>query len=288
MIKNLFILIILASSLPVSAQDNYKLLEPDLWGNFATNGSITFVNFIERAYAIFLSFCIVAAFVLIIWHGLNYMVSNVPFVKTQSKGRMWTAIQGLILALTAYLLLYTINPNLVNLNLNLDQIVIENNTPGGGTDGGGTELPNDNDPINGGPGEVLTTSVPQSPNCHNNPIPAECASLRDQGVTVADWNGTNGPGRTDRARQEVVQATKWVQQKLREEKNLNTHVTAAHTNNVGHSSGSKHYQGIAVDLQPSNSSERTSANLSLIASYCRRAGFTYTKIEGSHTHCDAR
>lgn len=197
MVKKISILIILVSSLPVYAQDNYKLLEPDLWGSFASNGSITFVNFIERSYAIFLSLCIIAAFVLIIWHGLNYMVSNVPLVKATSKGRMWTAIQGLVLALTAYLLLYTINPNLVNLNLNFDEIIIRNANPtypgGGPSNGGGT--PNQPPGTDGCPTCVKMSDynipIQGSNACGKPPLPSsECTIDPNTAEKLAGLNQT--------------------------------------------------------------------------------------------------
>src|SRR3989344_614376 len=54
--------------------------------------------------------------------GLQYILSEIPGVKTSAKERITEAMVGLILALAAYLILYTINPDLVNLDLELDQI----------------------------------------------------------------------------------------------------------------------------------------------------------------------
>ena len=69
-----------------------------------------FLNFI-------LSFAIgLAAVVLvirIILDGYGYMISDVPFVKTKLKGRFLDAMVGLVVALSAYLILNTISPRLV-------------------------------------------------------------------------------------------------------------------------------------------------------------------------------
>ena len=59
---------------------------------------------------------------IIVVSGLQYIISEVPGVKTESKGRITNALVGLVLALSAWLILYTINPDLVNLNLKLEQI----------------------------------------------------------------------------------------------------------------------------------------------------------------------
>ncbi len=59
---------------------------------------------------------------IIVVSGLQYIISEVPGVKTGAKGRITEALVGLVLALSAYLILYTINPDLVNLNLELKQL----------------------------------------------------------------------------------------------------------------------------------------------------------------------
>src|SRR6185295_2515146 len=46
--------------------------------------------------------------------GVMYMVSDIVNVKSRARERMWAAMWGLILIVVAYLILYTINPQLVN------------------------------------------------------------------------------------------------------------------------------------------------------------------------------
>jgi hypothetical protein len=112
-------------------------------------------------------------------------------------------------------------------------------------------------------------------------------SLRSLGVVVANWNGTNGPGRTDLAHPTVAQATLRMQN---DGKAINGgrplfQVTAAYTRNVGHSNGSQHYVGSAVDLQPING-----GTYDQIIRLCRNAGFTFVNDErtANHIHCDMR
>ena len=59
---------------------------------------------------------------IIVVSGLQYILSEVPGIKTSAKNRISEALIGLILALAAYLILYTINPDLVNLNLQVESV----------------------------------------------------------------------------------------------------------------------------------------------------------------------
>lgn len=109
-------------------------------------------------------------------------------------------------------------------------------------------------------------------------------SLRSSGVQVAEWYGINGPNRTDLAHPQVVAAAKQMQlwSEQRYGKRI-FQITAAYTEGVGHSNGSKHYQGIALDFDEING-----GTLSQIASLARQAGFTYVLNEGNHIHADMR
>ena len=109
-------------------------------------------------------------------------------------------------------------------------------------------------------------------------------SLSAAGINVANWEGINGPGRTDKAAPQVVSAVKWIQdqgQTLYGKQIFQ--VTAAYANNVGHSANSMHYKGVAVDLQAINGITNTQ-----IAALARQAGFTYVLDEGNHVHMDMR
>ena len=56
---------------------------------------------------------------MIIWGGIQYITSELPGVKGEGKKRISDAILGLLVALGAWLLLYTINPSLINTNVNI-------------------------------------------------------------------------------------------------------------------------------------------------------------------------
>ena len=135
-----------------------------------------------------------------------------------------------------------------------------------------------------GPGSTINnggTSVPTVP-------PSNMTSLRAIGVKVASWSGTNGPGRTDLTHPTVAQTILRMQNqwKASHADKYPFQVTAAYTNSVGHSSGSQHYTGKAVDLQPVSGG----ASYDEIIKMCRSAGFTFVNDERAvhHIHCDMR
>jgi hypothetical protein len=74
---------------------------------------------------IFIGICAVLAVVMIVIGGLEYMTSELPGNKEHGKERITGAVFGLILALGAYALLYTINPNLLNSDLALPDATVQ-------------------------------------------------------------------------------------------------------------------------------------------------------------------
>ena len=60
----------------------------------------------------------------LMYEGYQYMVTDVPFLKASSKSGFFTALTGLLLALSSYVILNTINPKLVNESINVQQLSI--------------------------------------------------------------------------------------------------------------------------------------------------------------------
>lgn len=58
------------------------------------------------------------AVIMIIWGGVEYMTTEAFTGKSDAKDRITQALYGLLLALCSYLILYTINPQIVNLGAN--------------------------------------------------------------------------------------------------------------------------------------------------------------------------
>ncbi len=87
-------------------------------------------TFVEGFYVFALSIGGILAFGAVVYGGILYAISA-GNPGRQSEGKEWikSAIYGLLLLAGAYLILYTINPNLVNLNLpTLQQINIQSPT----------------------------------------------------------------------------------------------------------------------------------------------------------------
>jgi TRAP-type C4-dicarboxylate transport system permease small subunit len=68
---------------------------------------------------IFIGICAVLAVIMIVWGGIEYMTSELISGKDAGRERIRDAVFGLILALGAWLLLYTINPQLLNSEPNI-------------------------------------------------------------------------------------------------------------------------------------------------------------------------
>lgn len=53
------------------------------------------------------------AVLTIAYWGIRYILSGIPGIKSFGQERMWSALLGLLLALSAYLILDIINPNII-------------------------------------------------------------------------------------------------------------------------------------------------------------------------------
>lgn len=76
--------------------------------------SINLSDFISYAYKFMLALAVVLAVFMITVGGFEYMLSGAANTKSDALKKIQDAVWGLLLALVAYLLLYTIDPNLVS------------------------------------------------------------------------------------------------------------------------------------------------------------------------------
>mgnify|MGYP001586349386 CR=1 FL=1 len=100
-------------------------------------------EYFNKIYRLMVGVTGVLAVIMIVVGGLEYIASAAnPSAKESAKKRIWAAIGGLLLALSSYLILQTINPNLVNFNLNIEKKGLQQTggatggSAGGTTDGG--------------------------------------------------------------------------------------------------------------------------------------------------------
>ena len=89
--------------------------------------------FIANFYQFALMIGGILAFGVIVFGGIKYMASaGNPSGQTEGKEWIWGALTGLLLLAGAYLVLHTINPQLVNLNLpTLNAVPASNSTAAG-------------------------------------------------------------------------------------------------------------------------------------------------------------
>lgn len=121
--------LILAGS-ALAATDNetqvqgYTLLEPDVlgFGGGEEEAPADFLEYINLFYKTLLYVTIALAIIYIVIGGLKYMTSAAGSGKSEGKDTIVKAIQGLAIALLSYLILYTINPELVNWEITIPQL----------------------------------------------------------------------------------------------------------------------------------------------------------------------
>ena len=206
----------------------------------------------------------------ILYGGFMYTSAGVNAAQVnQAKGVIQNAFIGLVLGLSVFIILQTIDPNFLTGNCEIASI--------DSFSYGGVNLGSDGSFVGG-------ESVAGNPACEG------CVSVKEAGGTVANWSGITGPGRTDKAMPQVVNAYLQVERQMKSKHNIDIMLTSAYSAaSVGnHSPNSMHYQGLAVDMQSVSGQYRNRQTLNLIAEECRQAGFTFVLVESAHTHCDMR
>ena len=78
-----------------------------------------FSGFLNAAFNLGLAVAATLAVVMITIGGLQYMTTDSIYGKGEGRDRIQNAVIGLILALLIWLILYTINPNLLKFDVNL-------------------------------------------------------------------------------------------------------------------------------------------------------------------------
>jgi hypothetical protein len=98
-------------------QSTYTLLEPIPGGTAKTTGS-DFSTYLQDLFRFIVSMAIIASVVMLALAGVEYSASGASeAAKKDATERIWNTVTGLLLALTAYLILNVINPDLVKFNL---------------------------------------------------------------------------------------------------------------------------------------------------------------------------
>jgi len=118
-----FVLLLLINSLPLVVL-SYQLLEPSVLLNKDVAGQeVSLADYLRGAYLLLFVITITVAIIALIIHGIKLMTTDIPGVKITSKISIGKALGGLFIALTSYLILNLINPELVSFSkLNLPGI----------------------------------------------------------------------------------------------------------------------------------------------------------------------
>ncbi|MEI6190912.1 MAG: hypothetical protein WCP24_00915 [bacterium] len=82
-----------------------------------TPGANQLGQFLSQAFQFGLAIAAALAVIMIVWGGVEIMLSESVFAKDDGKKKIKDAIYGLLLALVSWLILYTINPNILNFKL---------------------------------------------------------------------------------------------------------------------------------------------------------------------------
>lgn len=100
----------------------YTPLEP--FNNFDArqNGYASLPYYLSTIFKIVISFGALSAVVMLVWGGITYIVSDAVDMKSKAKKRIQAALLGLALLASSYLILNTINPNLLQFNFNVGNL----------------------------------------------------------------------------------------------------------------------------------------------------------------------
>lgn len=118
----------------------YTPLEPI--PGLQNGGNICFASLLNQTFKVLFTAGALFAVVMLVWGGISYMVSQAVGELGEAKKRMWAAIYGLLLLAGAWLILNTINPQLLVFNISgipCGSDTENSSTPNGGGTGGETD-----------------------------------------------------------------------------------------------------------------------------------------------------
>ncbi len=93
---------------------DYQPLVPEVFSGFAPAGTTDLKSFLSQAFQFGLAAAAALSVVMIVWGGTEIMLSESVFKKTDGHKRIKDAILGLGLALVSWLILWIINPDILN------------------------------------------------------------------------------------------------------------------------------------------------------------------------------
>lgn len=179
--------------LTAQAVDYVPITGRDEGSLFGGTGDISLGAFVEKAFDWGVAITVILAFLFIVLGSVQYMTTDAVFDKKEGLQKIQAAIAGLILALVSWLILNTINPNLIKTDILTPNI----STTGTGritvtrdTSGDEVSTPNVTSAMN--PTEVNIDGI------NNTNLPANAVEANINNTGVNDWSnlpdGTTDPG----------------------------------------------------------------------------------------------
>lgn len=103
-----------APALVLAAEAEFVPLAPI--ANFSPSDYIDLPVYLNKVFAFVLSIASILAVIMIIYHGIQYMIQEAVGQKRDALLGIRGAVFGLILLLMSWLILYVINPQILDLN----------------------------------------------------------------------------------------------------------------------------------------------------------------------------
>ena len=117
--RHIFFFVLALLLVPVFAYAELQLnLTYPTFGNFKITATTDILGIIAWAYAMIVGISGFAAFVMIVWGGVEWLGSaGNPSSMNSAKDKIKSALLGLLLVLASFLIIQIINPDLVSLSL---------------------------------------------------------------------------------------------------------------------------------------------------------------------------
>jgi hypothetical protein len=205
----------------------------------------------------------VLAFVMITYAGIQYMTTDAVFKKAEARSTLNGALGGLLLVLASYAILYTINPKILEFNLNIRRI-------------DSTRFPSVSGASSSGTGGAYSYTNSSGATVYYNNCTSPCVSVGSGGLNLSATSGANsGTGTSPQVNSGLGGILVTANSSLGDD-NLNIVITEAWPPTVNHLQPC-HKVGTCVDARP-RTEDITAENLKTTFEALQAAG-AYVELE---------